>query len=90
MPSSFPVTSPIDGTEIGSVMLDSAETLNAKISKARDAFLDWRTIPAPKRGELIRIFGNVLRDNKDALGQLVTLECGKILSEGLGRGSGND
>ena len=47
-------------------------------------FLEWRTIPAPKRGELIRLFGEELRANKQALGELVTLECGKILQEGLG------
>jgi len=78
------VFSPIDGSEIGKVSLDTAKTLDAKIAKAHQAFLDWRTVPAPRRGELIRLFGDVLREHKEDLGRLVTLECGKILTEGLG------
>lgn len=78
------VYSPIDGAEIGAVALDTAKTLDAKIAAAESAFLEWRMVPAPKRGELIRLFGEVLRENKQELGKLVTLECGKILSEGLG------
>jgi len=78
------VFSPIDGAKIGAVQKDTADSANKKISGAHDAFLKWRTIPAPRRGELIRIFGNILRENKEALGALVTLECGKIYQEGLG------
>lgn len=78
------VQSPIDGSEIGKVTLDTAKTLDSKIAKAQQAFLEWRTVPAPQRGELIRLFGEVLRENKEDLGKLVTLECGKILTEGLG------
>ena len=56
----------------------------AAIDAAHDAFLKWRTIPAPKRGELVRLFGEELRTHKQALGKLVSLEVGKITSEGLG------
>lgn len=78
------VFSPIDGSQIGKVTVDTAKTLDVKIARAHDAFLQWRTVPAPQRGELIRIFGNVLREYKEDLGKLVTIECGKILTEGLG------
>lgn len=78
------VFSPIDGSLIGTVTEDSADDLDAKIAQSQEAFLKWRSVPAPRRGELIRIFGNVLRTHKQELGQLVTAECGKILTEGLG------
>lgn len=78
------VTSPIDGREIGEVSMDSVETTEAKIAKAHEAFLKWRQVPAPRRGELIRLFGEELRAYKNELGRLVTIECGKIYSEGLG------
>ena len=54
------------------------------IGRAARAFVAWRGVPAPKRGELIRLLGEELRASKDALGRLVTLETGKILPEGLG------
>jgi aldehyde dehydrogenase (NAD+) len=78
------VHSPIDGSQLGSARLDSAADLAAKIQAAEVAFRAWRTVPAPRRGELIRLFGEELRENKDALGALVTMECGKLLQEGLG------
>lgn len=78
------VKSPIDGALLGSAPMDSAATLEAKIDNAQQAFLAWRTVPAPRRGELIRLFGEELRENKEALGALVTLECGKLLQEGYG------
>lgn len=78
------VFSPIDGSEIGKVAFDSPKSLDAKISRAHKAFLDWRTVPAPKRGELVRLLGEVLREHKEDLGRLVTIECGKILTEGQG------
>ncbi|MBI1215469.1 MAG: aldehyde dehydrogenase family protein [Alphaproteobacteria bacterium] len=78
------VHSPIDGSLIGKVQMDTVKTLDAKISRAHKAFVEWRSVPAPKRGELIRLFGEVLRAHKEELGKLVTLECGKILTEGLG------
>jgi aldehyde dehydrogenase (NAD+) len=78
------VHSPIDGALLGSAPMDTAATLDAKIDNAQQAFLAWRTVPAPRRGELIRLFGEELRENKEALGALVTLECGKLLQEGYG------
>lgn len=78
------VFSPIDGSEIGSVKFDTLETLEAKIIRAQKAFMDWRMVPAPRRGELIRLFGEVLRKHKEDLGKLVTIENGKVISEGLG------
>ncbi len=78
------VETPIDGSEIGRIAVDDAEAVEAKIAKAQEAFLKWRSIPAPRRGELVRLLGEELRAHKDDLGRLVTIECGKILSEGLG------
>ncbi|MFX5777005.1 aldehyde dehydrogenase family protein, partial [Acinetobacter baumannii] len=56
----------------------------AAIAGAQQAFLAWREVPAPVRGELVRVLGEVLREHRDELGALVTQEAGKILSEGLG------
>lgn len=76
--------SPIDGVEIANVKMDTATETKAKITKSVEAFNKWKKVPAPRRGELVRILGNILRDKKEALGSLVTLECGKIYQEGLG------
>ena len=76
--------SPIDGSTLGHVTLHTSKEVETVIGNSVTAFNTWRSVPAPKRGELIRIFGEKLRDHKDDLGQLVTLECGKILREGLG------
>jgi aldehyde dehydrogenase (NAD+) len=78
------VRSPIDGAELGRVAYDNAASIETKIAASVDAFKAWREVPAPRRGELVRLFGEELRANKDALGRLVTLEMGKILQEGLG------
>jgi len=78
------VYSPINGGEIGCVKMDDRTSVDAKIAKAQSAFLKWRTVPAPRRGELVRLLGEELREHKDALGALVTAECGKILEEGKG------
>jgi aldehyde dehydrogenase (NAD+) len=78
------IRSPIDGAEIGRVSYDDAKSVDAKIAKSVEAFRAWRNVPAPRRGELVRLFGEELRANKSALGRLVTLEAGKILQEGLG------
>jgi aldehyde dehydrogenase (NAD+) len=80
----MPLRSPIDGSVLGSVQRDSPGNIEAKIGRSAEAFLTWRTLPAPTRGELVRRFGQVLRENKKALGHLVTLETGKLLSEGMG------
>ncbi|MGA9793902.1 MAG: aldehyde dehydrogenase family protein [Rhizomicrobium sp.] len=76
--------SPIDGAEIGRVAYDNAASVEKKIAASVVAFKAWRDVPAPRRGELVRLLGEELRANKDALGRLVTLEAGKILQEGLG------
>ncbi|TFH87609.1 aldehyde dehydrogenase family protein [Billgrantia azerbaijanica] len=80
----FVVTSPTDGAEIGRVFLEGGEAVEARVARARQAFAQWRQVPAPRRGELVRLFGEQLRRHKQDLGTLVTLECGKILQEGLG------
>jgi len=78
------VTSPITGETIAKVHDRSAEAARGAIDAAHDAFLAWRKIPAPRRGELVRLLGEELRGAKDDLGMLVTLEAGKTISEGLG------
>src|SRR3954451_15610668 len=78
------VRSPIDGAEIGRLKDDTHETADAKIAAAAEAFKTWRLVPAPRRGELIRLLGEELRAHKEALGKLVTLECGKSIQEGYG------
>ena len=78
------VTSPVTGAEIGRLKEHSAGDAKAAIDKAHEAFLTWRNVPAPKRGELIRLLGEELRAGKAALGRLVSVEVGKITSEGLG------
>ena len=76
--------SPIDGQVIGRVRSASAAQVEQAIGAAHEAFLQWRMVPPPRRGELVRLFGDVLREEKEALGRLVSLEAGKILQEGLG------
>ena len=78
------VHSPIDGGEIARVKTDSPAKVTAKIGRAAAAFPEWRDVPAPRRGELIRLFAEELRASKAALGQLVSIENGKILEEGKG------
>jgi aldehyde dehydrogenase (NAD+) len=78
------VRSPITGAEIGKLPEISAEEAGKAIEAAHAAFLEWRAVPAPKRGELIRLLGEELRAAKSALGRLVSVEVGKITSEGLG------
>jgi aldehyde dehydrogenase (NAD+) len=75
---------PADGLELGRVRLDSAEDYDRIAARATAVFERWRMLPAPKRGEIVRDIGNALRESKAALGELVTLEMGKILAEGLG------
>jgi aldehyde dehydrogenase (NAD+) len=78
------VRTPVDGSVLAHVQTASSSEVEQAIDAAHTAFLTWRTIPAPRRGELVRLFGDVLRANKAALGRLVSLESGKILAEGLG------
>src|SRR5947207_11608362 len=76
--------SPIDGAEIATLRTDSAADVQAKVGAAAEAFRAWRLVPPPRRGELLRLFGEELRKQKTALGTLVSIEAGKILQEGLG------
>ncbi|MBP7849125.1 MAG: aldehyde dehydrogenase family protein [Lentimicrobiaceae bacterium] len=76
--------SPIDGKEIAGVINASIEDYEHMVRKAQVAFLEWRTWPAPKRGEVVRQIGEALREKKEELAYLVTLEMGKIYQEGLG------
>ena len=78
------VESPATGTEIASLRMASAEDLETCVQAAHEAFLRWRDLPAPERGEYVRQIGLLLRERKDALGHLVSWESGKILQEGLG------
>jgi aldehyde dehydrogenase (NAD+) len=78
------VHSPIDGFQIGRVAAHSPQQVNEIVEHAHKAFDSWRNVPAPRRGALIRLLGEELRSHKDALGRLVSIETGKILSEGLG------
>ena len=75
---------PTTGEVIATVRQADAATYERVAVSAHEAFLKWRMVPAPKRGELVRALGNELRVHKEALGRLVSLEMGKILSEGLG------
>jgi aldehyde dehydrogenase (NAD+) len=76
--------SPIDGGAIGSVVEASREDVASACALAQRAFLTWRAVPAPRRGELVRLLGEELRTAKKPLARLVTLEAGKIVQEGLG------
>ena len=78
------VQTPIDGSVIGSVMDTDPVVLDDSIGLALHAFEHWRDVPAPQRGDLVRRYGEALRTHKEALGTLVSLEAGKILSEGRG------
>src|SRR3984893_5888318 len=80
----IPAVSPITGELITQVGITRPEEASAVIGRAAHAFDAWRTMPAPRRGELVRILAEELRAAKDDLGRLVTLETGKIVSEGLG------
>ena len=75
---------PSNGELIASVRQTTVDEYNKVIANAKAAYLEWRKVPAPARGEAVRLIGQALRDNKDALGSLVTLEMGKIKVEGDG------
>ncbi|RVU01968.1 aldehyde dehydrogenase family protein [Mucilaginibacter limnophilus] len=78
------ITSPVDGKLIAQVTMATADDYNAVIEKAQQAFTIWRTVPAPKRGEIVRQIGDALREHKQSLGALVSYEMGKSLQEGYG------
>ena len=78
------VRSPVDGSETARLREHTPAEVDAAIAAAHAAFLHWRLVPAPQRGELVRLFGEELRAHKAALGRLVSIEVGKIVSEGQG------
>ncbi len=78
------IYSPVDGKYIASVYQASKEDYDKVVKKAHEAFLYWRNVPAPHRGEIVRQIGDKLRKYKDPLGNLVSYEMGKSLQEGLG------
>jgi aldehyde dehydrogenase (NAD+) len=78
------VISPVDGKRIASVYLASEGDYEKVVTTSHDAFKEWRLVPAPKRGEIVRQIGLQLRKYKDALGTLISYEMGKSLQEGKG------
>ncbi len=80
----FASINPSTGEPIASVFCANHDDYQRVISRAQEASLQWRMVPAPKRGELIRKIGDALREHKDSLGRLVSLETGKIRQEGDG------
>jgi aldehyde dehydrogenase (NAD+) len=73
--------SPVDGQVLGHVRSATAEDVASAVGRAHSAYLAWRGVPPPRRGELVRLLGEVLREEKETLGRLVSLEAGKILQE---------
>ncbi len=78
------IFSPVNGKEIAKVNMASADDYHATVATAKTAFLAWRNIPAPQRGEIVRQLGQELRNHKEDLGKLVSYEMGKSLQEGWG------
>ncbi|MBM4213999.1 MAG: aldehyde dehydrogenase family protein, partial [Gammaproteobacteria bacterium] len=78
------VRSPIDGSEIGRAPVTALTEMPQIFARSKAAFESWRSVPAPRRGELVRLLGEELRREKGALAALVTTEAGKIVAEGLG------
>ena len=76
--------SPVDGKIIATLSSATADDYERAVQASHEAFLEWRTVPAPKRGEIVRQFGDALRVKKADLGALVSYEMGKSLQEGLG------
>src|SRR5687767_11041831 len=81
---SLDVHSPISGERIARVTPTPREAALGAIELAHTAYEAWRHVPPPKRGELVRLFGEELRAHKEPLGRLVSIEVGKIVSEGQG------
>ncbi len=78
------VTTPVDGSELAQLRFSTEAEVNTAIQKSVAAFQVWRDVPGPVRGELVRRLGEKLRERKEDLATLVSLECGKILEEGRG------
>ena len=80
----LPTRSPIDGSGAGDLVAATPDQVEAALARSVEAFRVWRRVPAPRRGELVRLLGEELRTAKADLAILVTLEAGKVVSEGLG------
>lgn len=80
----FEVNSPVDGRLLAKVTAHTETQISAELFCSHQASLAWRKVPAPKRGELVRVFGELVRQHKEPLGQLISHETGKILQEGWG------
>ncbi len=78
------IRSPIDGATLATVREAAPADLDGIVASLHETFLTWRTVPAPKRGDLVRLWAQKLREQKEPLGRLVSLEMGKSLQEGLG------
>lgn len=76
--------SPVDSSKIATISVTTADQYGKVVQSSQEAFIEWRKVPAPRRGEIVRQYGDLLRLNKDALGSLVSYEMGKSLQEGLG------
>jgi aldehyde dehydrogenase (NAD+) len=76
--------SPIDGTSLAQFSDASSDQIDDAIAQAQTSFEMWRTVPAPKRGELVKAIGDIAREHKQLLADIITLECGKIVQESLG------
>ncbi|GMV25369.1 MAG: aldehyde dehydrogenase [Phycisphaerae bacterium] len=83
-PGQVVVTNPATGKAVAAVRLDDAASYEKVITESQEAFKRWREVPAPVRGQVVRAIGDAFREHKEALGELVTLEVGKIRQEGLG------
>ena len=81
---SMPSVTPLTGEQVALVRVADAAAIDEALDRATAAFRTWRNVPAPRRGELVRLFGEELRAAKDDLARLVTIEAGKIPSEGAG------
>ena len=81
---SMPSITPLTGEQVAMLRVADAAAINETLNAATAAFRAWRLVPAPRRGELVRLFGEELRAAKDDLARLVTIEAGKIPSEGAG------
>ena len=75
---------PSDGAGLAEIVQASADDFNTVVEAADSSFRSWRMVPAPVRGEMVRQLGNALRELKEPLGDLITLEMGKIRAEGHG------
>jgi len=82
--SDLKVFSPVDGSELAALRTDKAGDMDAMVANARAAFATWKDVPAPHRGELVRRYGLLVREHKEALSHLLTIENGKILTEARG------